>query len=474
MKSSVSLILFALTVVVTSVPGWSKAQEGGSPGYDLLKAYKREYAYLEAEKASLENRLREFDSESSSRLSAAESELARLQQQLLELITRADGLSDQLVKSEQGAAVSNENQEQLASAYEQAAGSLGKYVQSLEKELSQDEAAQATQLAAVFSQSIALLFDLARVRQEDGQFFLPGGQSITGRIIRVGNVASYGISDRGSGPLAPAGEGRLMLWGTEGDAAARAMASGKAQAVMPIFIYEGLDKAVEKKKIQNILQHIDSGGAIAWIIAGVGLLALLLIIARTVLLHKAGSSTDRVVNLLLPLIKGGFNQRALEICRRQKGVTARVLAATIRNLDRDREHLEDVISESILHETPRLDRFGSVILVLAAVAPLLGLLGTVTGMIATFDIITEFGTGDPKLLSSGISEALITTELGLVVAIPSLLIGNLLSGWSESIKSGMVKAALNITNNARGVGESWPPPAQARTFPVPADGGANG
>jgi biopolymer transport protein ExbB len=99
-----------------------------------------------------------------------------------------------------------------------------------------------------------------------------------------------------------------------------------------------------------------------------------------------------------------------------------------------------------MHESGRLDRFGSVILVIAAVAPLLGLLGTVTGMIATFDIITEFGTGDPKLLSGGISIALVTTELGLIVAIPVLMVGNLLSGWAERIKDSMEHSALHVIN----------------------------
>jgi biopolymer transport protein ExbB len=115
-------------------------------------------------------------------------------------------------------------------------------------------------------------------------------------------------------------------------------------------------------------------------------------------------------------------------------------------VERDREHLEDIISESILHENSYLDRFGSTIIIIAAVAPLLGLLGTVTGMISTFDIITEFGTGDPKLLSGGISEALVTTELGLVVAIPALIFGNLLAGWADNIKEDMEKAALRVTN----------------------------
>jgi biopolymer transport protein ExbB len=70
-------------------------------------------------------------------------------------------------------------------------------------------------------------------------------------------------------------------------------------------------------------------------------------------------------------------------------------------------------------------------------------------MIETFDIITDFGTGDPKLLSGGIAVALVTTQLGLIVAIPALLLGNLLSGWAERIKDEMEQAALRVTNLAK-------------------------
>jgi biopolymer transport protein ExbB len=93
-----------------------------------------------------------------------------------------------------------------------------------------------------------------------------------------------------------------------------------------------------------------------------------------------------------------------------------------------------------------LNRFGALILMIAAVAPLLGLLGTVTGMIQTFDVITEFGTSDPKLLAGGIAVALVTTELGLIVAIPCLLLGNLLSGWADGIKDDMEQGALKVIN----------------------------
>jgi biopolymer transport protein ExbB len=71
-------------------------------------------------------------------------------------------------------------------------------------------------------------------------------------------------------------------------------------------------------------------------------------------------------------------------------------------------------------------------------------------MISTFDVITEYGTGDPKLLSGGISEALVTTELGLIVAIPTLLIGNLLTGWADRILARLEVSALQVVNTALG------------------------
>jgi biopolymer transport protein ExbB len=137
---------------------------------------------------------------------------------------------------------------------------------------------------------------------------------------------------------------------------------------------------------------------------------------------------------------------ATTAAKRFKGSAARVVTAALRNLDRDREHLEDIVSESILHESTYLNRFGAIIMMIAAVAPLLGLLGTVTGMIQTFDVITEFGTSDPKLLSGGIAIALVTTEQGLIVAIPCLLFGGLLNGWADRIKDDMEKAALRAVN----------------------------
>ena len=101
--------------------------------------------------------------------------------------------------------------------------------------------------------------------------------------------------------------------------------------------------------------------------------------------------------------------------------------------EQDLETLEMQLDEAVLKEMPKLEQGLPLIKLLAAVAPLLGLLGTVTGMIATFQSITLFGTGDPKLMAGGISQALITTVLGLVTAIPLLFMHNILSTRSKSI-----------------------------------------
>ena len=97
------------------------------------------------------------------------------------------------------------------------------------------------------------------------------------------------------------------------------------------------------------------------------------------------------------------------------------------------ETLELKLAEAIFREMPKLTRSLLFIKIISVVAPLMGLLGTVTGMIQTFQAITLYGTGDPKLMAGGISQALVTTVLGLTVAIPMVLLHTLVSGRSKRI-----------------------------------------
>ena len=111
----------------------------------------------------------------------------------------------------------------------------------------------------------------------------------------------------------------------------------------------------------------------------------------------------------------------------------RVLKIYQDNPEADVETLELKLDEAILREVSALETFLSTIKVFSAIAPLLGLLGTVVGMIETFQLITLFGTGDPKLMASGISKALVTTMLGLIVAIPLTLLHSLVQSRAKSI-----------------------------------------
>src|SRR5690606_39444298 len=102
------------------------------------------------------------------------------------------------------------------------------------------------------------------------------------------------------------------------------------------------------------------------------------------------------------------------------------------------------LGEAILQETPKLERFLTLIKIISTVAPLPGLLGTVTGMITVFQAITLFGTGDPQVMAGGISGALVTTVLGLCVAIPTVLIHSMIKGRSDRIIHIMEEQATGI------------------------------
>jgi biopolymer transport protein ExbB len=128
------------------------------------------------------------------------------------------------------------------------------------------------------------------------------------------------------------------------------------------------------------------------------------------------------------------------------GPAGAMLLEGARNARMPKELLDELMFEKILEVKPVLDRGLAMIGVTAAVAPLLGLLGTVTGMINTFKAITVFGTGDAKSLSSGISEALITTEYGLIVAIPALLLSAFLSRRVSGYLASLERLAINLVN----------------------------
>ena len=408
----------------------------------LEQAYQREFAFLQGQKRDLERRLAETAERVERERSGLQREIGALENQVIDLRGQGDRLDDLVFESQRAVELARENSDLLGATFTQADFTLE---DAWTNELG-ERAPGAEDVRALYAAALDFLGRGHQVRRTAGEFFLADGTRVSGEILHVGNIAAYGLSERGSGALAPAGDGELKIWNDTSAEAAAALAAGRMPEQLPIFLFESLNAEVERKVAKGVLDTVASGGVIGWIIFFLGLFGAVLVVLRVVFLQRSSASTDRIMTAVTGHIRRGDRNAALEVAKNKKGATARVLAATVRNLDRDREHVEDIVSEAILHENSHLNRFGALIIVIAAVSPLLGLLGTVTGMIATFDVITEFGTGDPKLLSGGISIALVTTELGLIVAIPMLLFGNLLSGWAESIKDDMEKAALRVIN----------------------------
>ena len=168
----------------------------------------------------------------------------------------------------------------------------------------------------------------------------------------------------------------------------------------------------------NIEERWHQGGYIGYAITAVGVFGFILALYRLVVL----SAVSAKVSSQLKSDKAKDNNPL-----------GRVLKVHEDNPSMDTETLELKLSEGILRETPKLESGLNLLKIIAAIAPLMGLLGTVTGMIVTFQAITIFGAGDPKAMAGGISGALVTTVLGLLVAIPTVLLHTIVNGRAQRI-----------------------------------------
>lgn len=168
----------------------------------------------------------------------------------------------------------------------------------------------------------------------------------------------------------------------------------------------------------GLLEQISFGGGVGYTILTMGAIGLIIALMRLIVLQ---ATTRRV------------RAQRKQTEAMTDNPLGRVYAVYEANANAGPETLELKLDEAIMRETPKLERFQGVLKVIAGVAPLMGLLGTVVGMIKTFQTITLFGTGDPKLMADGISQALVTTVEGLIVAIPLVFLHSLISGMSREL-----------------------------------------
>jgi len=271
------------------------------------------------------------------------------------------------------------------------------------------------------------------------------GRQTTATVLRLGAYAAYacGRTRETCGLLRLLPEGRKLVAGpylAEDQVRAVRAAAGGDLARLPVDVDGSLiDRAATEPK--SVAAWLAAGGMFIYPIIVVGAMGLLLTLERIFYLVRTNPRPVLMADVL-----GCLGRRDLPAARAAAGAprtpTARVLLAGVQSAGKSRQEREDAMESALLAEAPKLERSLSLLGALAGVAPLLGLLGTVSGMIATFDTISVAGTGNPRLLSGGISEALITTQLGLMVAIPLLLAHAWLGRWVQRRESTLEHNAI--------------------------------
>jgi biopolymer transport protein ExbB len=197
------------------------------------------------------------------------------------------------------------------------------------------------------------------------------------------------------------------------------------------------------------LALFSKGGSWIWPIILIALISLVCAVLKFFQLSKIKNPKGGWLSALLEQIREGDVSAAQATCADLKHPIGLVMKNALSGFHKGADVVEEIVYEQMIDVQSRLQQWLPFIAVTAAIAPLLGLLGTVSGMISTFSALSVVGTGDPKLLSGGISEALVTTLFGLVVAIPALILHSLLSRRSQGIIQTTEKIGLTVVNCIR-------------------------
>lgn len=285
--------------------------------------------------------------------------------------------------------------------------------------------------------------------RQAGQAVDDDGRILNGTLLTFGPLAFFQADDGRAGlAVQPVGSLHPALYDdvTATQQAALRDLYKQGRAAVPVDVTMGHAIRLNASR-DSLTGHLAKGGIVMVPLLVLGALCALVIVGKAIqVANLIGESCRPRTAEIAAAARAGDLESAQALTERLGRPLRAVLRAGLAQRHASRERLEEVLFERIAAEVPPLERFLGTLAVSASAAPLLGLLGTVTGMIHTFRLITVFGSGDARLLSSGISEALITTEVGLVIAIPALLSHAYLARRVRQAVSLVQEAAVMFAN----------------------------
>ena len=202
--------------------------------------------------------------------------------------------------------------------------------------------------------------------------------------------------------------------------------------------------------ISNSIGYLAKGGIVMMPIIFCSFLALTVFIERLLTLKREKIMPPDLFGQIKALIMDDKVDEAFNLCDSNGSSLSRIIKVGLENHGRPRDAVKEVIEEAGRREVAILDRYTGIIGTIANITPLLGLLGTVSGMIKAFDVISTVGVGDPAVLAGGISEALITTASGLTVAIPAFVAYKFLLGRADSFVFEMEAYSVDLVELLKG------------------------
>ena len=302
----------------------------------------------------------------------------------------------------------------------------------------------------LLTMSIKRIEELLGGTQFDGQALDGSGQVREGTFILSGPLAYFNEKTGSLAGLTESGRDlkpRIFELQDPQASTLRSYFKSEDGSVATLPVDATLGDAVKVAAAEDTaIEHIQKGGTWAYPIVIAAIISLLIALFKYLQLSGISFPRNQGISEIIRKMEDGDKDGAMKLAQNLKGPFKDMFSAGISKCTEGKKMVDESMYEELLATQPKLESYLPIIQVTAATAPLMGLLGTVTGMIKTFKQITLFGTGDAKSLSEGISEALITTELGLVAAIPSLILYAILSRKTKAILAEMERLSSLFLN----------------------------